>query len=91
MSIAENIVTWGELPPNKRGIGGALKVRRRMQREALKSNPGKWGLLDIYEKQGSAASAAATLKRNGFEAATRENDGGQYGLWARWTGENKES
>lgn len=91
MSIAENIVTWGELPPNKRGTGGALKARRRMQMEALKSNPGKWGLLDIYEKQGNASPGAGALKRNGFEAATRKNDDGQYGLWARWTGENEEN
>ena len=91
MGITENIVTWGELPTRKRSTGRPLGARRHMQLEVLKSRPGRWALLDTYEKQGNATSGGATLKKHGFEVATRKNDEGQYGLWARWTGENKEN
>ncbi len=88
----ENLVMWGSLPPKKRGKGRPLGARRHAQIEILKANPGKWALLDVYDKQGTASGTAATLgKRHGLEVATRKNDDGQYGLWARWNNDNKEN
>ena len=83
---------WGELPPSKRGAGRHLSARRHAQIQILKANPGKWAMLDAYDKQGTPSGYARDLKKHhGLEAATRKNDEGKYELWARWNPENKEN
>lgn len=73
---------WAELPPKSTGMQGILQPMK----DALRSNPGKWGIVHKV-KAGKQASRLQHFRRSdGFETASRKQPDGSIWGYARYVG-----
>ena len=77
-------VIWSDPPPSCRGSGRVASYAHLL--DALRENPGKWGVIEKNRKGGVPSS----LKKKGFQGVTRKVDG-EVLMFARYVGVNGQS